>query len=453
MKSILFMCVLVLTFSFTGCNEVVDDSGISIPDQADNAKTGTYSIMSRSRYSPDDSSAHGWNKPPFQEPRGLGRVEKRYALVIGNAKYVGDPNIKPLKNPVNDARDMKKALEQVGFKVIYRENVPNRENMEKAVDEFTRNIENGGIGLFYYAGHGVQAYGINYLIPTKVSVPTQVELKHRAMPANFVLDKMEFARNDLNIIILDACRNNPLPTRGRDVVKGGLAEMRSPAGSILIYSTAPGERAYDGTGRNGVFTKHLLKGIKEHGYMQVEAMLKNVRMAVEQETLLEPVPQVPWQNSSLKRDFCFSQSGCIDPEAEKARYEAEKAKIQLEEERRRADKERRRANEERRRAEEARVNAEKAERRAKQEAAAAAEESTRQAKEATRQAEKAKRQAKEATRQAEKAKRQAEYERKRADKEKRLAKEAKRDAQKASAAPQQRSQKQQPAGMVPMTGF
>jgi len=250
---------------------------------------------------------------------------KRYALVIGNANYTGDLNIKPLRNPVNDAREMKTALEKVEFEVIYRENISDREEMENAVSQFSQKLESGGVGLFYYAGHGIQAQGVNYLIPTTVSIPTQVELKHRAMRADFVLEKMEYANNDLNLIILDACRNNPLPTRGRNVSQKGLAKMNNPAGSILIYSTAAGARAYDGNGQNGVFTKHLLRGIRDYGDIPVEAMLKKVRIAVAEETSDEPVPQIPWQNSSLNRDFCFSVSGCFDPEVEKTRQQAEQA--------------------------------------------------------------------------------------------------------------------------------
>jgi len=250
-----------------------------------------------------------------QDDGRVHRTEKRYALVIGNADYVGDPNIKKLRNPVNDASDMAKTLRELGFDhVTLKTNLPNGEAMEQAVHQFSLKLEGGGVGLFYYAGHGVQGTdGENYLIPTQVSIPTQVEIKRRAMPAKYVLDKMEYARkNELNIIILDACRNNPLPARGREVLKSGLAEMPSPAGS----------RAYDGSGRNGVFTKHFLKGMKKYAHMDIEQMLKRVRKAVEHETETEPVPQVPWQNSSLKRDFCFSPSGCTDPELEEARRQA-----------------------------------------------------------------------------------------------------------------------------------
>lgn len=166
------------------------------------------------------------------------------------------------------------------------------------------------MGLFFYAGHGIQADGTNYLIPTKVKIPTQVELKHRAMSADFVLEKMEYTKSDLNIVILDACRNNPLP-EGRGGTRSGLAEMNGQ-NSMIIFSTAPGAKAYDGSGRNSVFTKHLLNGIKKYGYMPIEGMLKQVNKAVRRETSNKPVQQVPWMNSSLADNFCFSQSGCTN---------------------------------------------------------------------------------------------------------------------------------------------
>ena len=256
---------------------------------------------------------------------------KRYALIIGNASYNTDPNIKALKNPVNDARDMRVLLKKVGFEVIYHENTKDRETMEIAVAKFTRKLEeNRGVGLFYYAGHGIQAKGINYLIPTQVKIPTQVELKYRAMSANFVLEQMEAAKNKLNMIILDACRNNPLPAGRRSASKRGLASMNNPTGSIIIFATAAGESAYDGDEDNGLFTKHLLRGIKDYGYMPVESMLKKVRNAVEQETINEAVPQVPWEKSSLKGDFCFL--GCTNPNNTQASRDVAIAQLQAKKE-------------------------------------------------------------------------------------------------------------------------
>jgi len=388
------------------------------------------------------------------------RTEKRYALVIGNANYVGDPNIKPLKNPVNDAKDMAQTLRELGFdQVMLKTNIPNGEAMEKAVHQFSLKLEGGGVGLFYYAGHGIQgADGENYLIPTQVSIPTQVEIKRRAMPAKYVLDKMEYARNELNIIILDACRNNPLPARGREVVKSGLAEMPSPAGSIIIFATAPGARAYDGYGRNGVFTKYFLKGMKKYGHMDIEQMLKRVRNAVGRETKQESVPQVPWQNSSLKRDFCFSPSGCFDPALEEARRqakiqkeraeraqaklkkqaedkakrlaeEAEKTKRELEKARRQVQIEKERANKARREAKNAQAEAVNKQSQTDTAAVAKAkqqleakkqllDQQTKALKQQIKQLKEKKRLAEEAEKRAKKAQREAKIQRKKAEAEK-----------------------------------
>jgi len=420
----------------------------------------------------EEQISHLQKKVLNQDDRGLHRTEKRYALVIGNANYVGDPNIKKLKNPVNDAEDMAQTLRELGFDVMLKTNLPNEEVMENAVHQFSLKLEGGGVGLFYYAGHGVQgADGDNYLIPTQVSIPTQVELKRRAMPAKYVLEKMRHARkneNELNIIILDACRNNPLPARGREVLKSGLAKMPSPAGSILIFSTAPDSRAYDGYGRNGVFTKHFLKGMKKYGYMDIEQMLKRVKKAVRHETKQEPVAQEPWHQSSITRDFCFSPSGCTDPELEEARRQAlidkkrakraqaelnaraeDKAKILAEEAektKRELEKARRQAQLQKERAEQARRDAD----RAKAEAAAnqpsndtATVAKAKQLEEKMKQLDQQMkaldqqmkrlevktRQAEEAERRAKQAQREAEAKRKLAEKEAREAEKRRREAE------------------------
>jgi uncharacterized caspase-like protein/predicted small secreted protein len=244
---------------------------------------------------------------------------KRYALVMGNASYDVDPNISQLQNPLNDARDMRKALQDVGFKVVYLENAANRRQMKVAVQKFTDQLGSGDVGLFYYAGHAVQIKGKNYLIPTKVKLPTETEVEYETMSAQYVLDKMEDAGNGFNIIILDACRDNPLSKirslRGH--AKGGLAEMRNPKGSIIAFATSPNKGAEDGDERNGTYTKHLLRAIKIPG-LTVEQMFKKVRDAVWEETKGR---QIPWENSSLRGEFCFYS---CQSEAERAAEEEKK---------------------------------------------------------------------------------------------------------------------------------
>ena len=225
--------------------------------------------------------------------------ERRTALVIGNSNYTSSP----LKNPVNDARDMAKTLEELGFTVIHKENAGLRD-MEKAVSDFEKQLRQGGAGLFYYAGHGIQVKGSNYLIPTDAEIETESDVRYKAMDAGQVLGKMEDAGNGLNIVILDACRNNPFGRSFRSAQQG-LAQMDAPAGSVVIFATGPNSVAADGAGRNGTFTKHLLTHIKTPG-LKLEDVAKSVRRGVAQDTGNK---QIPWEHSSLMGDFYFASSG------------------------------------------------------------------------------------------------------------------------------------------------
>jgi uncharacterized caspase-like protein len=240
------------------------------------------------------------------------QVTPRYALVIGNAKYEGDSNmISELPNPINDASDMKKALEKIGFTVIYRENVANREDMEAAVDQFVEQLQlqEESVGLFYYSGHGIQVDRKNYLIPTKVSISTPQEVQNNAMNANYVFDeiKKEVKNGGVNIIILDACRNPyfflPNIIKGSKAVsifKPGLTEMKAPSGSIIIYSTAPDKEANGGK-KNSLFAKYLLKEIKEDACKPIYDILKNIGTEVYNKTINDNnlKKQEPWINGSL----------------------------------------------------------------------------------------------------------------------------------------------------------
>ena len=223
-------------------------------------------------------------------------AERRVALVIGNAAY---PTA-PLKNPVNDARDMAAALRSLGFEVIERENA-SLAQMEGAVSEFWGKLKRGGAGLFYFAGHGLQVNGRNYLVPVDASLEVEQDARYKCMDAGLVLGRMENAGNELNIIILDACRNNPFARswRSADV---GLAKMDAPKGSIIAYATAPDSVAADGAGKNGLYTEKLLKAMRAPG-QPVEQMFKRVRDEVMRDTRDK---QVPWESTSLRGDFYFS---------------------------------------------------------------------------------------------------------------------------------------------------
>lgn len=253
--------------------------------------------------------------------------KKRLALVLGNGAY----KIAPLKNPVNDAQDMAKALREMGFEVIHKENA-NRKVMKKAIKDFGRRLRYAGIGLFYYAGHGIQLNGNNFLIPVNADIETESDVEFEAIDAGRVLGKMEDAGNELNIVILDACRNNPFARSFRSS-NPGLAKMDAPMGSLVAYATAPGSVATDGTGRNGIYTKHLLKYMKTPG-LKVEEVLKNVRIDVIRET---GDKQVPWESSSLRGDFYFVTEGKtsvakVSPQKEGTELEKERERLQRERE-------------------------------------------------------------------------------------------------------------------------
>jgi formylglycine-generating enzyme required for sulfatase activity len=223
-------------------------------------------------------------------------AEQRQALVIGNAVY----GAAPLKNPVNDASDIASALQRLGFTVILKKNASLKE-MEEAVAEFGNRLKKGGAGLFYYAGHGLQVGGVNYLVPVSARIDKESDVKYEAMDAGRILDEMAAANNGLNIVILDACRDNPFSRRFRSASRGLAILGNAPAGTFISYSTGPGQVALDGEGRNSPYAAALLQSMKEPG-LTIEGVFKNVRHRLGQETGGQ---QVPWELSSLEGDFYF----------------------------------------------------------------------------------------------------------------------------------------------------
>lgn len=235
-------------------------------------------------------------QPVFSEP------ERRAALVIGNGSY----KISPLVNPVNDAQDIAKILEELGFVVTVKTNADQR-SMEEAIYNFGKELRKGGTGLFYFAGHGLQVQGRNYLIPIGANIRDEFDVKYEAVDAGRVLGKMENAGNEMNIIILDACRNNPFSKDFRSS-GSGLLKMDAPTGSILAYSTAPGSVAADGIGRNGLYTSKLLKYLPQKG-LTIEDCFKKVRI----EVMLESEnKQIPWESSSLTKIFYFVRNEILN---------------------------------------------------------------------------------------------------------------------------------------------
>ena len=229
--------------------------------------------------------------------------ENKVALVIGNKSYKDVP----LKNSVNDAKDMKTALEKAGFTVIYAIDA-NQKKMDEAREKFVNALTKDSIGLFYYSGHGVQADGVNYLIPIDANIKSKVDLKYNAYDVNYFLDEMENAENPVNIVILDACRNNPY--KGVRSISGGLANADAPTsaqGSLIAYATAPNSVADDNQkGNNGLYTKYLKQYLFAPG-LTIEAALKKVGAAVKKEN----PDQIPWQSNSLTEDVCLG--GCTSP--------------------------------------------------------------------------------------------------------------------------------------------
>ena len=222
-------------------------------------------------------------------------AEPRVALVIGNGAY----RSAPLRNPVQDAQGMAGALRTCGFQVTLLEDA-SRARMFAALREFGLAIQGGGVGLFYFAGHGMQVKGKNYLVPVDSDLASEDEVAYSTLDAEAVLAKMESARNRLNILILDACRNNPFGRSFRSSTQG-LAQMDAPAGSYIAFATAPGHTAADGTGTHGLYTQYLLEHLKKPG-LKVEDVFKRVRADVMKDSRSD---QVPWESSSITGDFYF----------------------------------------------------------------------------------------------------------------------------------------------------
>lgn len=222
---------------------------------------------------------------------------KRVALVIGNAAYKDAP----LRNPVNDVRAMAATLEGLGFDVIRLENAT-KIQMERGLVTFTSRLDEGASGLFYYAGHGVQIRGRNYLVPVGARFNSQQEARIESVGMDLVLSELAYAGNRLNIVILDACRNNPFERRLRGGSRG-LAAIDAARGTLIAYATAPGSVAQDGDGRNGLYTEELLRALGKPG-LKIEEVFKRVRVQVARRTNEQ---QIPWESSSLTGEFVFNR--------------------------------------------------------------------------------------------------------------------------------------------------
>lgn len=224
--------------------------------------------------------------------------EKKLALIVGNASYTDGA---ALKNPIQDARAIDQALRSLGFETIVKENL-SLSQLKKAIDDFGMRLHGYDVGLFYYAGHGIQLKGRNYLVPVDADLKIAQQIEYDCVAAERVLAFMESAKAKVNLMILDACRNNPFERSWtRSTEGGGLAFMNAPSGSLIAYATSPGSVASDGEGDHGLYTSALLKHIHTPN-ITVEQFFKRVRIEVEDKT---EKSQTPWESTSLKGDFYF----------------------------------------------------------------------------------------------------------------------------------------------------
>jgi Caspase domain len=233
--------------------------------------------------------------PRMQQGEG-----RRIALVVGNSRYASSP----LTNPANDAELLATTLKDLGFEVRLLKN-GDQVAMKRAIQEFGATLEKAGadsVGLFYYAGHGVQLNGLNYLIPVGANIDRDADVEIEAVSADWVLEQMRYARNRLNFVILDACRNNPFVRSSRSADRG-LAKMDAPAGVLIAYSTAPGDVAADGAGNNSPYSEALARAMRSSDE-PAELMFKQARDEVRRVTAER---QTPWEASSLTgENFYFA---------------------------------------------------------------------------------------------------------------------------------------------------
>ena len=229
------------------------------------------------------------------------KAPQRTALVIGNSNYEQGP----LRNPVNDARAIGSTLKDLGFDVtlLFDQNL---RQMEEAIRIFGQKIKDGGVGLFYFAGHGVQVDGVNYLAPVSARVEKEQDVKFETLEIGKLTAEMEAAKNGLNIIILDACRNNPFVRTFRSA-SSGLAPINAPSGTYIAFATAPGTTASDGEGDNGLYTQELLLNLTQPG-LRLEDIFIRTRVAVKKKS---DDKQIPWENGALESVVILNEKGTV----------------------------------------------------------------------------------------------------------------------------------------------
>jgi len=234
------------------------------------------------------------NKAPVAAPTtGNAKV----ALVIGNSKYQRGE----LENPVNDANDVAAVFSKYGFEVVKVLDA-DKQKMRESIRKFGEMLGPKTIAVLFYAGHGLQINGKNYLVPVDANFKSADDAEDQGVSLDGIMQRIESRRPRFNIVILDACRNNPF---ARSYGGGGLASVDAPAGSLIAFATGPSKVAADGSGRNGLYTSHLLRHINTPN-LKIEEIFKRVRMGVMEQSA---GAQVPWENTSLTEDYVLNTQG------------------------------------------------------------------------------------------------------------------------------------------------
>jgi uncharacterized caspase-like protein len=256
--------------------------------------------------------------PAIASPALAGADMRKSALVIGNGAY----RIAPLRNPVIDARAVAMALADLGFAVDLKTDTSRRELIE-SLRQFALAADRSAVRVLFYAGHGVQARGRNYLLPVDAEPTSESDIARTGADAAEFIDRLGEVKHGINIVILDACRVNPFTggvivgpdgrrLKFRGLTPSGLAALEAPVGTLVAFSTSPGGVALDGPrGEHSIYAKHLLQHLETPG-LAIEYLFKRVRIEVAEET---GRVQVPWESSSLTADFCFRPArggGCDD---------------------------------------------------------------------------------------------------------------------------------------------
>jgi WD40 repeat protein len=222
---------------------------------------------------------------------------RQIALIIGNADYV---NGSKLTNPVNDATDLGESLKTLGFEVIQKTNADLR-SMEQVVEEFSKKLKYYDVAMVFYAGHGLQVEGENYLVPIDATLKEKADVKYKCFPLGMLISKME-GKARTNIVVLDACRNNPFERSwSRSAAGNGMAVVSAPKGTFIGFATSPGQTANDGTGKNGVYTSALLRHLNTKS-ITIDQLFTRINNTVDETT---SGAQVPWKTSSLSGDYYF----------------------------------------------------------------------------------------------------------------------------------------------------